>query len=207
MVKPKGDAQLQSTVSGCGSAPLPSFAAQASNYKESVSAQASVSITDSDERKKIPHHMHRGTGVLVAISPAKPNYRGRELMYVLYSNKPGNIDYVPMSGDRNADGLDEDVPQSSRSRRKSKKGKTQVIMMEVGGMVAGEPAPKAPNQSHNVAPPSDPNPKLTGKLGQRNSGFAAGLDPTKLKPGAAPPKKCKHILLLLVLIQVMLVVM
>ena len=54
------------------------------------------------------------------------------------------------------------------------------MLIEVGGgMVAREPAPKASNRSHvHNVPPSDPNHKLAGDIGQWYSGFAAfGIDP------------------------------
>ena len=49
--------------------------------------------------------------------------------------------------------------------------------------------PPPPARDNNNGNDANANPKLVGKLGQRYSGFAAGLDPTKLKPGAAPPPK------------------
>ena len=54
----------------------------------------------------------KGASILTAVSPAKPNCRDRELMSDLYSNKPGNVDYISMFADRKAKDSDEDDSES-----------------------------------------------------------------------------------------------
>ena len=87
-----------------------------SNGKTKVDAKLQSQVSDSDERKEVPHHICCGTGVLVAISPAKPNYRDCELMSDLHSNT-GSIDYVPMFA---ADGIDEEDHQQNPKKEKNK---------------------------------------------------------------------------------------